>query len=294
MGRNSMSVVVTGATGHLGRLIVEALLARGVAAGEIVAGGRQLDKLADLADRGVTVAPIDYSDTESLAAAFAGADTLVLVSGSEVGSRVPQHARAVTAAEAAGIRRIVYTSAPHADKTTLVLAPEHIATENLIRESGIPFTFLRNGWYSENYLGALEQSANTGEIVASVGDARVASASRADFADAAAAVVTGDGHENMVYELTGDYAWSFAELAAAASEILGTPVAYRSVSPDEQRAELIEAGLPEGTAQFVVALDGNIRDGLLAHTPGDLSRLIGRATTPLAEGLAAARVPAAV
>jgi NAD(P)H dehydrogenase (quinone) len=288
-----MSVVVTGATGHLGRLIVESLLARGVAAEEVVAGGRQIDKLDDLAERGVAVAPIDYSDDASLAAAFVGADTLMLVSGSEVGSRVAQHGAAVAAATAAGIRRIVYTSAPHAEATALVLAPEHIATENLIRESGIPFTFLRNGWYSENYLATLDQAAATGEIVASVGDARVASASRRDFAEAAAAVVTGVGHENAIYELTGDYAWSFSELAAAASEILGTPVVYRSVTPEEQLAELVAAGLPEGTAQFVVALDGNIRDGLLAHTPGDLARLIGRPTTPLAEALTAARVPAA-
>jgi NAD(P)H dehydrogenase (quinone) len=288
-----MTVVVTGATGHLGRLIVESLLARGVAAEQIVAGGRQLDKLDDLAERGVTVARIDYSDPASLAAAFAGADTLVLVSGSEVGNRIPQHGAAVDAAKAAGISRIVYTSAPHADSTALVLAPEHIATENLIRESGLTFTFLRNGWYSENYLGTLDQAAATGEIVASVGDARVASASRADFADAAAAVVTGDGHENAVYELTGDYAWDFAELAEAASEVLGTPVVYRPVAPEQHRAELIAAGLPEGTAGFVVALDGNIRDGLLAHTPGDLARLIGRPTTPLVEALTAARVPAA-
>ncbi|MGO4692449.1 NAD(P)H-binding protein [Glaciibacter sp. 2TAF33] len=287
-----MTVVVTGATGHLGRLIVESLLARGVAAERIVAGGRRLDKLDDLSERGVRVARVDYSDEASLAAAFAAADTLVLVSGSEVGSRIGQHQAAVDAARAAGIRRIVYTSAPHADSTTLVLAPEHIATENLIRESGLAFTFLRNGWYSENYLGALYQAATTGEIVASVGDARVASASRADFAEAAAAVVIGDGHDGAVYELTGDHAWDFAELAEAASEVLGTPVVYRSVTPEEHEAELIAAGLPTGTAGFIVALDGNIRDGLLAHTPGDLARLIGRPTTPLAEALGAARVPA--
>lgn len=283
-----MSVVVTGATGHLGRLVVESLLDNGLAADQVVAVGRRVESLADLSERGVQVRRADYTDNASLDDAFRGADVLLLVSGSEVGQRVAQHANVIDAAKRAGVERLVYTSAPKADTSPLVLAPEHKATEELIRASGIPFTFLRNGWYTENYLGDLEQARATGEIVTSVGDGRVASASRADFAAAAAVVLTGSGHEGAVYELSGDSAWSFGDLAAAFSEILGREVVVHSVSPAERLAGLVAAGLDEGTAQFVVALEGNTRDGLLAETTGDLARLIGRPTTPLLDGLRAA------
>ena len=280
-----MSIVVTGATGHLGRLIVESLLKRGVAAAEIVAAGRSIDKIADFAERGIRTVSIEYADPASLQAAFAGAETLVLVSGSEVGQRIAQHTNAIAAAKDAGIGRIVYTSAPHADTTTLILAPEHKATEELIRAAGIPFTILRNGWYTENYVQTVEQAGQTGEIIASVGDARVASASRADYADAVAAVLTTPGHENAVYELTGDVAWTHHDLAAAAASVFGRDVVYTPLSAEEHLATLIAAGLPAETAGFIVALDANIADGLLGHTPGDLSRLIGRPTTPLEAGL---------
>ncbi|MCU1441895.1 MAG: family oxidoreductase [Cryobacterium sp.] len=288
-----MNVVVTGATGHLGRLIVESLLARGVEPASIVAAGRRIEQLDDLAERGIRTARIDYLDAASLEAAFEGADTLMLVSGSEVGNRVAQHTSVIEAARTAGISRIVYTSAPHADATPLLLAPEHKATEELIRASGLTYTFLRNGWYTENYLVAVEQARATGELVASVGDGLVASASRIDFADAAAAVLATSGHESAVYELTGDVAWDHSELAAAIGAVIGADVTLRNVTPDEHVAILTAAGLPEGTAQFVAGLDGNIRAGLLSHTPGDLSRLIGRPTTPLVQGLAAVAVPAA-
>ncbi|NMR20196.1 SDR family oxidoreductase [Cellulomonas fimi] len=280
-----MSVVVTGATGHLGRLVVQSLLAGGLAPREIVAAGRSGEKLADLADRGVRVAAIDYSQPSTLTPAFTGADVLLLVSGSEVGQRVQQHANAIEAAVAAGVGRIVYTSAPHADTTTLVLAPEHKATEELIRASGLPFTILRNGWYTENYVTTVRQAGETGEIVASVGEGRVASATRADFAAAAAVVLTNAGHEGRTYELTGDVAWGFDDLATAAAEIFGRTVIYRSVTPEEHLATLRAAGLDEATAGFVVALDADLRDGLLAETTGELSKLIGRPTTPLVEGL---------
>jgi NAD(P)H dehydrogenase (quinone) len=284
-----MTIVVTGATGHLGHLIVESLLARGAEPARIVAAGRQVDKLAGLAARGVTTAQIDYSDEASLAAAFAGADTVMLVSGSEVGQRVAQHSAVIAAAKAAGVARIVYTSAPHADSSALILAPEHKATEELIRASGLNFTLLRNGWYSENYLGVLEQAEVSGEIVASVGDGRVASASRADYADAAAAVLLGEGHDGAVYELSGDVAWNFDDLAAASSDILGREIVFHALSTEEHAAALTAAGLPAPTVDFVVGLDTNIRDGLLAETSGDLSRLIGRPTTPLLQGLRTAR-----
>lgn len=288
-----MSIVVTGATGHLGRLIVESLLAHGVQPSDIVAAGRQVEKLADLAGRGVRTARIDYSDPASLAAAFAGASTLVLVSGTEAGQRVEQHANAIAAAKGAGVERIVYTSAPHADSSALVVAPEHKATEELIRSSGLTFTLLRNGWYTENYVETVKQAGQTGVIVASVGEARVASASRADYAEAVAVVLTTPGHDNAVYELAGDVAWTHYDLAAAATEILQREVSYRALTTEEYAAALTEAGLPPATVGFITALDTNIVEGLLDHTPGDLSRLIGRPTTPLETGLRTAlAVPA--
>ncbi|MEN2737131.1 SDR family oxidoreductase [Microbacterium sp. X-17] len=284
-----MTIVVTGATGHLGRLTVDALLERGVPAADIRALGRSAERLAPLAARGVQTAVIDFEKAETLDAAFAGADALLLVSGSEVGQRIPQHRNAIDAAVRAGVGRLVYTSAPHADDTDLVLAPEHAETEKLLAASGLPVTVLRNNWYTENYTGQLDVAAATGELVGSAATGRVASASRKDYAEAAAVVLTTDGHDGAVYELAGDVAWTFDDLAAAIGELLGRPVAYRSVTPDEHGAALREAGLDEGTAGFVVALDGNIRDGALADAPGTLSELIGRPTTPLAAGLAESR-----
>jgi NAD(P)H dehydrogenase (quinone) len=286
-----MSIVVTGATGQLGRLIVERLIERGVQPTEIVAAGRNPERLAELVTNGptagVVTAVIDYLQPDSLALAFAGAETLVLVSGSEVGQRVQQHLNAIEAAKSAGVTRIVYTSAPRATTTALVLAPEHKATEEAIVASGIPYTILRNNWYSENYRAALTQAATTGSYVSSTGSGRIASASRDNYADAAAAVVTTPGHENAVYELSGDVAWTAVELADAMAAVLGSEVVNVSLSTEEHSASLREAGLDEGTIGFVTALDAGIRDGLLEETTGDLSRLIGRPTTPLVDTLRA-------
>jgi NAD(P)H dehydrogenase (quinone) len=283
-----MSIVVTGATGHLGRLIVEGLLREGVAPAGIVAGGRSVEKLADLGERGVTVARIDYTDPASLDSAFQGAETLMLVSGSEVGQRVAQHGAAIDAAARAGVTRIVYTSAPKASSTTLVLAPEHKATEELLAASGIAYTVLRNGWYTENYVATVNQARESGVIAASVGDGLTASASRVDYADAAVAALLGAGHEGKVYELAGDVAWSHAELAQVVADILGTEVVYNALSPEDHLAVLTSAGLDDGTAGFVVALDANTREGLLGETSPDLRTLIGRPSTPLRDGLVAA------
>ena len=281
-----MSIVVTGATGHLGRLIIEHLLQRGVQSSDIVATGRSTEKLAELASvTGVRTATVDYAKADTLDAAFAGASTLMFVSGSEAGKRVEQHKNVIDAAVRAGISRIVYTSAPHADTTTLVLAPEHKATEELIRASGIPFTFLRNNWYTENYAGAFKQARVSGTYLSSVGDGRVASASRTDYAEAAAVVLTEDGHENAVYELSGDVAWNGVQLASAFSRLAGSDIPYAPVTPEGHADVLRSAGVDEGSIGFVIRLDGDTRDGTLADTTGDLSRLIGRPTTPLLEGL---------
>lgn len=280
-----MSIVVAGATGQLGRLVVEQLLARGIAPDEVVAAGRSTDMLARLGELGVRTAVFDYDDPD--ASVFAPGDTFLLTSGPVPGNRVRQHGNALDAAVEAGVARVVYTSAPHADDTTLVLAPEHAGTEALITASGVPYTIVRNNWYTENYGQTVAQAARTGEIVGSAGTGRVASATRADYAAAIAAVLATDGHRDAVYELTGDSAWDFGEFAATLSTVLGREVTYRPVPPAEHLAVLTGAGLDEATAGFVVALDGNIREGTLAGATSDLSRLAGRPSTPLEPALRA-------
>ncbi|CAI9400542.1 SDR family oxidoreductase [Nocardioides sp. T2.26MG-1] len=276
-----MSIVITGATGHLGRLVVESLLERGVT--DVVATGRAVERLADLAERGVRVERLDFDDVPESVGWLGAGDVLLLVSGSEPGIRVPQHQAVIDLAVRSGVRRIAYTSAPAADDTDLVLAPEHAATERLIRDSGLPFTFLRNGWYTENYLPTFEQARESGVVAASVGDGRVASAPRSDFAEAAAIVLSADGHEGAVYELSGDTAWDFDELARTFGEVLGREVTYQRLTPEAHRELLLSLGLDEGTAGFVVALDQNIGAGLVGATTGDLAKLLGRPTVPLAD-----------
>ncbi|MCE0508765.1 SDR family oxidoreductase [Microbacterium sp. KKR3/1] len=279
-----MTILVTGATGNLGRLIIDSLLERGADPQSIVAGARDTTKVADPRVRSVH---LDYTDAASVAAAVDGVDTVILVSGSEVGQRVPQHRTVIDAAKAAGVTKFVYTSAPKATSSDLVLAPEHKATEELIAAAGLPAVILRNNWYTENYAADLARAAETGVLTAGTGDGRVASASRRDFAEAAAVVALEDGHIGEVYELGGDVAWTYSDLAAAFSEITGRPVTFVPVTSDEQVAALRDAGLDEGTAGFVAALDAGIKGGALADTDGTLARLIGRPTTPLVEGLRA-------
>lgn len=281
-----MSVVVTGATGHLGRLVVESLLDRGYPAAEVTATGRNTGKLADLAERGVAVRRADFEDRSSLREAFAGADAVLLVSGSELGKRVEQHRNAIEAAKEAGAGHLVYTSAPRANDTTLILAPEHKATEEILAASGLSHTILRNGWYSELYGQTLEQARAHGSFIGSTGQGRVASASRADLAEAAAVVLVDPApHEGAVLELTGETAWTSDELAGYLSQILGREVAYRDLSPEEHRAALLAAGLDTELAEFLVGVDGNIRDGELSHVTSLLSELLGRPATPVAETL---------
>jgi len=282
-----MTIAVTGATGQLGRLVLEELLASQEPAA-LVAVVRDAGKAEELRARGVQVRVADYSDPAALAAALAGVDKLLLVSGSEVGSRVAQHANVVNAAKAAGVGFIAYTSVLAADTTALILAPEHKATEELIRASGLDYTILRNGWYTENYVQAVATARQTGAVVAAAGDGRVASAARADYAAAAAAVLSSAGHEGRVYELSGDYAWDFKELATAITAIAGREVVYQPVSAPELVEVLTTAGLDQGTAGFLAALDTDTQAGLLAIVTGELSGLIGRPTTPLLQALRSA------
>jgi NAD(P)H dehydrogenase (quinone) len=276
-----VSIVVTGATGHLGRLVVESLLDRGVPAGDVVATGRRVEALAELADRGVDVRGADYGDPSSLRAAFEGADRLLLVSGSEVGQRVAQHGNVLQAAQANGVGLVVYTSAPKADDTSLPLAPEHIATERLIADAGIPAVVLRNNWYLENYDEQIARAAATGEVLGSSGDGRIAAAARADYAAAAVAVLTAERPEPRIVELGGDQPFTLADLAAAVAAETGRDVVHRDLSPAEHEASLVAAGVPEGAAGFVVALDRSIAQGALDTGSTALSELIGRPTTPL-------------
>ncbi len=282
-----MTILITGATGKLGRHVIASLLERGAAASDLVAGVRSPEKATDL---GVRVVELDYTKPQTIAAALVGVDSVVLISSSEIGQRFAQHSAVIDAAKAAGISHLVYTSAPFARTSALILAPEHKATEEAIEASGIPATILRNGWYHENYLGTFAQATATGEVVSSTASGTVSSASRKDYAEAAAVVVLNPAaHIGKVYELSGDTAWNFDEFAATASTVLGSPVTHRAVTPEQHAEALAAAGLDEGTVGFVVALDGNIRDGLLGHTPGELSALIGRPTTPLADALTAAK-----
>ena len=280
-----MTTVVTGASGHLGRLVVAELLAAGAAPASVVAGARRPETVADL---GVPTVELDYSRPSTLAKAFAGVDQVMLVSSNEAGRRVAQHGAVIAAAVAAGVTRIVYTSAPHADTSDLVVVPEHRATEELLRASGLAWTILRNNFYTENYLGSVEAARATGVLLGAAGDGRVACAPRTDYAAAAAAVLLGSGHEGRVYELSGDHACDYPELAAAIGEVLGREVVYRDLPAAEYVAALVGAGVPEGVARFVAANDEGIRAGLLADVTADLRTLIGRPTTPLVEALRAA------
>ncbi|MFF4320245.1 SDR family oxidoreductase [Streptomyces sp. NPDC001568] len=282
-----MSIVVTGATGSLGRLVIEELLNR-VPAERVTAVVRDEAKAADLAARGVEVRVADYDDPASLARAFRAGDRVLLISGSEVGRRVPQHTAVIKAAEAAGVAQLAYTGILGGPEADFDLAAEHKATEQAILDSGLPHTFLRNGWYHENYTAQLPGVLAHGAVVGSAGEGRIASAARADYAAAAAAVLTGDGHLNRVYELSGDTAWGLAEYAAEVARQSGQEVAYAAVSADEHLAILIGAGVPEGFAAILVDVDAAIARGRLAGTSGDLARLIGRPTTPVATAVTAA------
>ena len=279
---------VTGASGPFGRHAIAGLIESGVAANDIVALVRTPSKVADPSEQGVQVRAADYSAPETLDAALAGVDTLLLVSGSEVGQRVAQHSNVIDAAKNAGVSRIAYTSVLRAETSELVLAPEHKATEEALRASGVAFTILRNGWYIENYLGQVEQSKAMGEIVGASGDGRVSAATRADFAAAAAAALVQPGHENAVYELGGAPAFTMTEFAAALSAATGTSIAYRDVTPEEHTAILESVGLDAGTAGFVTALEVGTKRGDLFTDSDDLQRLLGRESTPFAEALASA------
>ncbi|HEY4454104.1 MAG TPA: SDR family oxidoreductase [Pseudonocardiaceae bacterium] len=279
-------IVVTAATGQLGQLVIDGLL-RTVPAQQIAAAVRNPDKAAGLAARGVVVRAADYDDPASLRAAFADADQVLFVSGAGVPEREDQHLRVVEALTTANVRQVVYTSVLRADTSTVPVAPDHKLTEQVIRDAGIPFTFLRNGWYTENFAPRIQAALRSGTFTGNATPAAtLASATRIDYAEAAVAALTGEGHLNKIYELAGDTEWSFPDLAAELSKQTGQQIGYRQLSADEQEKLLVDAGLPAGFAAFTVRIDQDIVEGELSDDSGDLHRLIGRATTPLADAVA--------
>ncbi|MCQ1946734.1 SDR family oxidoreductase [Arthrobacter sp. zg-Y1116] len=282
-----MTIAIFGATGQLGGLVIDSLIARGVAPGDILALGRNQDRLSQLAGRGLRTARVDLDDAATTAGVLDGVEKVLLISMSEPGRRVAQHANAIEAARNAGVRQLVYTSVLEAPTTILALAPEHRATEELITASGLPATFLRHGWYTENHRQEFDAARQTGVVANSVGPGRIASAPRRDYAEAAAVVLSTPGHEGKAYELSGDTAWTYTEFAAAAQEVLGTPVRYEVLAPEEEQKQLVALGLDEATAGFLGTLNANMRDGALAPAPGDLAKLIGRPTEPLIETMRA-------
>lgn len=274
-------IVVTGASGQLGRLVIQGLL-RKMPAESIVAAVRNPERVSDLAARGVQVRQADYDQPASLEKAFEGAEKLLLISSSEVGRRVQQHRAAIDAAKRAGVKLLAYTSVLRADTSPLPLAAEHKETEALLASSGLPFVLLRNGWYTENYLASMPVALQHGIVLGSAGDGRIASAARADFAEAAVAVLTRDNQAGHVYELAGDESYTLSALAAEIARQSGKAVAYQNLPQADFKAALVGAGLPEGLATLLAESDvGASRGGLFDNTH-QLSQLIGRPTTPLA------------
>jgi NAD(P)H dehydrogenase (quinone) len=283
-----MSIVITGATGQLGRLVIADLLAAGVPADGITAVARSKEKAADLAEQGIHVLEADYDRPETFEGAFSAEDRVLLISASDAGRRLPQHQVVIDAAKAAGVAQLAYTGIFGGPKADFLLAADHRATEQLILDSGLPYTFLRNNWYTEMLTNGLAGVVEHGAVVNGVApDSTLATATRADYAAAAAIAISTDGHLNKAYELGGDTAWTFGEFAAEVARQTGKPVEHQAISRGDNLARLIGYGIPEGFAAILADVDNAITRGALAATPGDLSRLIGRPTTPLADSIAA-------
>ncbi|CCK08568.1 SDR family oxidoreductase [Cronobacter sakazakii] len=277
-------IAITGATGQLGQRVIDTLL-NTVAAQEIVAIVRNPAKAAALSARGVQVRAADYNDAAALTAALAGVEKVLLISSSEVGQRATQHRNVIDAAKTAGVKLIAYTSLLHADRSPLGLADEHVATEKMLADAGIPYVLLRNGWYTENYLASVPPALEHGVFIGSAGDGKIASASRQDYAEAAAKVLTLDNQAGRVYELAGDHAWTLRDLTALLSKETGKTVAYQNLSEADFAAALTGAGLPEGFAKLLADSDIGASKGGLFDDSRQLSALIGRPTTSLEASL---------
>lgn len=274
-----MKIAVTGATGQLGRLVVEQLKSK-TSADNIVALVRTPEKALDL---GVNARTFDYNQTEGLEEALNGVDTLLLISGSEVGQRATQHSNVIEAAKKSGVKWIVYTSLLHANTSTLSLAGEHLATEKMLKESGIEHTILRNGWYTENYTGSIDGALAGGAFIGSAGDGKISSAARADFAEAAAVVLSDENNKGKVYELAGDDSYTLSDLAKEISKQTGKDIPYKNLAETDYASALKSFGIPEAFAGAIASWDVSASKGDLFDDSKQLSTLIGRATTPMAE-----------
>lgn len=277
-------IAITGATGLLGQHVIESLL-KTVPASQIVAIVRNPAKATALSQQGITVRQADYSDEAALTAALQGIDKLLLISSSEVGQRAPQHRNVVNAAKAAHVKFIVYTSLLHADTSPLGLADEHVATEKMLAESGIAYALLRNGWYTENYLASAPAALEHGVFIGAAGEGKIASATRADYAAAAARVISEDGHAGKTYELAGDAGWTLSQLAAELAKQSGKKVVYQNLSEADFAAALKGVGLPAGLADMLADSDTGASKGGLFDDSHTLSKLIGRPTTSLADSV---------
>lgn len=279
-----MKIGITGATGQLGVLVVNKLKEK-VAGENIVALVRSPQKTASL---GVEAREADYNQPETLEKAFQGIDKLLLISGNEIGQRLSQHTNIINAAKKAGVKLIAYTSLLHADTSTLSLAEEHLGTEAALKASGVPYVLLRNGWYTENYTGSIGGVLAGGALLGSSGDGKISSATRADFAEAAVAVLTTEGQEGKVYELAGDEVYTMSDMAAEISKQTGKNIPYKNLPVAEYAATLISVGLPEGVAHFLAGTHVSTEKGDLFDDGHQLSKLIGRPTTSLADAVKAA------
>ncbi|WP_035616019.1 SDR family oxidoreductase [Haloferula sp. BvORR071] len=278
------TIAITGASGQLGRLVVQQLL-KSVPAGNLAALVRDPAKAADLAALGVQVRKADYDQPESLTAALAGVERVLLVSSNDLGKRVAQHAALITAARETGVGQLAYTSVLHADTSPLGLAEEHRETERLVQESGLPHTLLRNGWYTENYTAGLPGALAHGALLGSAGEGRISSAARQDYAEAAALVLTRPIEQARILELAGDASYTLTGLAAELSRQSGKEIPYRNLPQAEYAAVLKQIGLPAPLAELVADSDAGAAKGALFDDRGELGKWIGRATTTLAESV---------
>lgn len=277
-------IAITGATGLLGQYVIENLL-QTVPAGQIVALARNPAKGASLSRKGISVRQADYNDEATLITALQGVDKLLLISSSEIGQRVPQHRNVINAAKSANVKFIAYTSLLHADTSPMSLHAEHVETEKMLADSGIRYTLLRNGWYTENYLASVPAALEHGVFIGAAGDGKIASAARADYAAAAARVISEDGHAGKVYELAGDEAWTLSQLTKELTKQSGKNVVYQNLSQADFVAALKNAGLPDELSEMLADSDIGASEGGLFDDSHTLSKLIGRPTTTLAESI---------
>ncbi len=277
----SQTLLVTGASGQLGRSVVEHLLTTfQVAPERIIATTRHPEKLEELSQRGVQVRQADFDDPASLPVAFKGADRLLIVSTDSLdrpGHRSVQHAAAVQAAKSAGVAHLYYTSMPQPDDSAITFAHEHLDSEKALKDSGLEWTILRNGWYQENLFMSLPHAIASGQWFTSAGDGELAHVSREDCARAAAAALVSDDTAGKTYTLTGPTLLSTADIAALAREVFDQPIQVVQLNDEQLQGGMVQAGVPEALAPVFVSFDTNTREGKIEIRTDDVEKLTGQA-----------------